>query len=74
MLKCGRGHKTVKYPKLGTAKLSRICPVCGELIHVGDPIAHQGKTQVHSGCYFDPQLKRADNQLKETFLDTVKRK
>jgi len=63
--------RTLKYPKLGTAKFSRICPSCGELIHAGDPIAHQGKTWVHLGCYFDPRLKRADARLKDAFFATA---
>lgn len=65
--------KTAKYPKLGTAKLSRVCPACEELIHTGEPIAWQGSlfAWVHPGCFLDPRLKRLDDQLKDTFFATV---
>jgi len=55
-----------KHPKLAIARFRRICPVCGELINIGEPIANQRSrfAWVHPGCYINPKLKKADAQLK----------
>jgi hypothetical protein len=64
----------LRYPKLATARFTRICPACGQLIDAGGSIAWQSSlwSWVHPSCYFNPRLKRESLQLEAAFLATVR--